>query len=48
MLQFFAFTGKKVKGDNNSTIKNHLFWNHSSAFDESPYYPAKTMTLKLP
>ena len=29
------FTGKRVKGDNDSAIKeHHLFCNHSSGFDE--------------
>ena len=30
-------TGKRVKGDNNSTIKeHHLFCSHSSGFDKFP------------
>ena len=30
-----VFTGKRVKGGNNSVIKeHHLFWNHSSGFDD--------------
>ena len=30
-----AVTGKRVKGDNNSAIKeHHLFCNHSSSFDD--------------
>ena len=28
-----ALTGKRVKGDNDSAIKEHLFCNHSSGFD---------------
>ena len=27
-------TGKKVKGDNDSVIKEYLFCNHSSSFDD--------------
>ena len=29
-----ALTGKRVKGDNDSPIKKHLFWNHSSGFHD--------------
>ena len=29
-----ALTGKRVKGDNDSVIKEHLFCNHSSGFDD--------------
>ena len=30
-----ALTGKRVKGDNDSAIKeHHLFCNHSSSFDD--------------
>ena len=37
-----ALTGKRVKGDNDSVIKeHHLFCNHSSGFDNFvfPYFP---------
>ena len=45
-----ALTGKRVKEDNDSAIKeHHLFCNHSSEFDDFfPYLPVTTMTLKLP
>ena len=29
-----ALTGERVKGDNDSAIKEHLFCNHSSSFDD--------------
>ena len=29
-----ALTGKRVKGDNDSAIKEHLFCNHSSGFED--------------
>ena len=33
-----ALTGKRVKGDNDSAIKeHHLFCNHSSGFDDFSY-----------
>ena len=32
-IPIFLFTGKRVKGDNNSAIQEHLFCNHSSVFD---------------
>ena len=28
-----ARTGKRMKGDNDSAVKEHLFCNHSSGFD---------------
>ena len=28
-----TLTGKRMKGDNDSAIKEHLFCNHSSGFD---------------
>ena len=32
-FEVFALTGKRVKGDNNSAIKEYyLLWNHSSDF----------------
>ena len=35
ILGVSALTGKRVKGDNNSAIKeHHLFSNHSSGFDD--------------
>ena len=41
-----AFTGKSVKGHNDSAIKeHHLFCNHSSGFDD---FSILAMTLKLP
>ena len=33
-LKVYTLTGKRVKGDNNSAIKEHLFCNHSSGFDD--------------
>ena len=34
-LQVPALTGKRVKGDKNSALKeHHLFCNHSSGFDD--------------
>ena len=32
-IPIFLFTGKRVKGDNDSAIQEHLFCNHSSGFD---------------
>ena len=37
-LRISALTGKKKKGDNDSTInEHHLFCNHSSGFENFPY-----------
>ena len=33
-LAVSALIGKKVKGDNDSVVKEHLFCNHSSGFDD--------------
>ena len=33
-LGVFALTGKRVKGDNDSAIKERLFCNHSTGFDD--------------
>ena len=33
-LGVFALTGKRVKGDNDSAIKEHLFCNLSTGFDD--------------
>ena len=36
-LGVYALTGKRVKGDNGSSIKeHHLFCDHSSGFDDFP------------
>ena len=44
-----ALTGKRVKGDNDSTIKeHHLFCNHSSGFGDFFILAITAMTLKLP
>ena len=43
-----ALTGKRVKGDNNSAIKEcHLFCNHSSRFDDFPILASKNNDFKV-
>ena len=44
-----ALTRKRVKGDNDSVIKDHLLvCNHVSDFEDFLILTTKTMTLKLP
>lgn len=44
-----SLTGKRVRGDNSSAMKEHrLFCNHSSGLTIFTYLPATTMNLKLP
>ena len=41
-------TGKKVKGDNDSTTKQHnLFFNHSSGFDHFPTLASNNSDFKV-
>ena len=48
-LGAFALTGKKVKGDNDSAIKDHhLFCNHSFGFDNFPILVRNNNNFKLP
>ena len=43
-----AFTGEKVKGDNDSAIKEHnLFCNHSSSFDDFSILPSNNNDFKV-
>ena len=44
-----ALTGKRVKGDNDSAIKeHHLFCNYSSGFDDFCILASNKMTSRLP
>ena len=44
-----ALSGKRVKGDNDSVIKeHHLFCNYSSRFDNSSILASNNNDLKLP
>ena len=42
-----ALTGKRVKGDSNSAIKEHLFCNHSSGFDDFATLASNSNEFKL-
>ena len=47
-LRVSALTGNKVKGDNNSAMKeHHLFCNHSSAFDDFSILASNNNDLKV-
>ena len=44
-----VLTGSRVKGDDDSSIKEHLFFcNHSPDFVDSQFSLLTTTTLKLP
>ena len=48
-LGISALTGKKVKGDNNSTInQHHLFCNHSSGFENFSILASNNKDFTLP
>ena len=43
-----AFTGKGAKGDYDSAIKeNHLFWNHSSGFEDFSILSSNNNNFKV-
>ena len=43
-----ALTGKRVKEDNDSAIKDHhLFWNYSSGFDDFSILASNNNDLKV-
>ena len=47
-LEIFTLTGKRVKGDDDSAIKEHfLFCNHTPDFEVSQFLLPTTTTLKL-
>ena len=47
-LEAFALTGKRVKGDNNSAIKeHHLFSNRSSGFDDFSILASNNNDVKV-
>ena len=42
-----ALTGKRAKGNNDSTIKKHLFCNHSSGFDDFSILASNNNDIKV-
>ena len=42
-----ARTGKRMKGDNDSAVKEHLFCNHSSGFDNFSILASNSSDFKV-
>ena len=47
-LGVFALTGKRLKGYNGFVLKEHLFCNHSSGFDDFSILVSNNNDFKLP
>ena len=48
MCEHLGVSGKRVKGDNDSAIKEqHLFCNHSSGFDDSSILASNNNDFKV-